>query len=63
MDIRDVLEPLANHRVSLHSQVGQRRDIIDYITSVVYSHPGMRRWREEDKKLVVDTLIERAGGM
>ena len=63
IDIRDVLEPLANHRVSLHSQVGQRRDIIDYITSVVYSHPSMQRWREEDKKLVIDTLIERAGGM
>lgn len=63
IDIRDVLEPLATHSVSLQNQVGQRQDIIDYITSVVRSHKEMRRWREEDKMLVVDTLIARAGGM
>lgn len=63
IDIRDVLEPLATHSVSLQNQVGQRQDITDYITSVVRSHKEMRRWREEDKMLVVDTLIARAGGM
>jgi len=63
IDIRDILDPLATHIVSLQDQVGQRQDIIDYITSVVRSHQVMRRWRDEDKMLVIDTLIERAGGM
>jgi hypothetical protein len=63
VDIRDVLEPLADHNVSLHEQAGQNRDISDYIKSVVYSDPKMRRWREEDKQLVIKTLTEKAGGM
>ena len=63
LDIRDILEPLATHSFPLQNQVGQRQDIIDYITSVVFSHREMRRWRDEDKMLVIDTLIERAGGM
>ena len=63
MDIRDVLEPLARHCMSLHDELGQNQDIADYINSVVHSHRKMRRWRAEDKKLVIDTLIERAGGM
>jgi len=63
IDIRDVLEPLANHNVSLQDEIGQNQDIIHYVNSVVLSHPKMRRWRDEDKKLVIDTLIDRAGGM
>ena len=65
VDIRDVLEPLTSHRVSLHDESGQKKDIEDYVRSVVYSNsePIMRRWRKEDKKLVVETLSERADGM
>ena len=63
VDIRDALWPLAVHRVSLHEQAGQNQDILDYIVTVVYSDPKMRRWREEDKKLVIKTLTEKAGGM
>ena len=63
IDIWDVLEPLATHSFPIQNQVGQRQDIIDYITSVVSSHREMRRWRDEDKMLVIDTLMERAGGM
>jgi NACHT domain len=62
-DIRAILESLTSLRVSLHEQCGQREDIIDYISSVVYSDANMRRWREEDKKLVVETLSEKADGM
>jgi hypothetical protein len=62
-DIRDVLGPLAVQRMSLHEQIGQNQDIADYINSVVHSHKTMHRWRPEDKKLVIDTLIRRAGGM
>ena len=65
IDIRDVLEPLTPHRVSLHDQSGQKQDIVDYVKSVVYSNsePIMRRWRTEDKELVIEVLSERADGM
>jgi hypothetical protein len=50
IDIRDVLQPLAAHRVSIHEQSGQKKDIVDYVRSIVYSNsePVMRRWRTED---------------
>ncbi|KAF8497783.1 hypothetical protein F5888DRAFT_1906567 [Russula emetica] len=65
VDIRDVLEPLTSRRVSLHDQSGQKKDIEDYVRSVVYSNsePIMRRWKKEDKELVIETLSERADGM
>jgi NACHT domain len=63
IDIRAVLEPLAVHKISLHDESGQNQDIIDYINSVVRSDPKMRKWREEDKILVIDTLTLKAGGM
>ena len=65
IDIRDVLAPLTSFQVSLHDQSGQKKDIIEYVKSVVFSNsePIMRRWRDEDKKLVVDVLSERADGM
>jgi len=65
IDIRNVLEPLTSRRVSLHDQSGQRQDIEDYVRSVVYSDSQqiMRKWRIEDKELVIKTLSERADGM
>ena len=63
MDIRVVLEPLTFLSISLHEESGQKEDIIKYIKSVVYSDRNMRRWKEEDKQLVVDTLSYRADGM
>jgi hypothetical protein len=64
-DIRDVLEPLTSRRVSLHDQSGQKEDIAEYVRSIVYSDSEqiMRRWRTEDKELVIKTLSERADGM
>ena len=62
-DIRNALEPLTSHPVSLHEECGQRDDIIDNINSVVRSDPRMRRRRDEDKNLVIDTLSEKADGM
>jgi hypothetical protein len=62
-DILDVLEPLASHVISLHDEEGQKRDIIDYINVSVQSDRKMRRWREEDRQLVIDALIEKADGM
>ena len=63
MDIRVVLEPLTSLKISLHDERGQQEDIIKYIKSVVYSDRSMRRWKEEDKQLVIDTLSDRADGM
>ena len=64
-DIKDVLEPLTSLRVSLHDQSGQKKDIVDYVRSVVYSNSEhiMRKWRVEDKELVIETLSERSDGM
>jgi hypothetical protein len=65
IDIRNVLEPLtsASNRISLHDEDGQKKDIADYVSSVVYSDKTIMRWREKDKELVVETLLDRAGGM
>jgi len=63
IDIRNALEVLTSRRVSLHDQSGQKKDIVSYVTSVVHSDPKMRRWRDEDKRLVIETLSERANGM
>jgi len=63
IDIRTTLEPLTSLCVSLHNQSGQIKDIMDYISSVVYSDKMMQRWREGDRRLVVKTLSERADGM
>ena len=65
IDIRNYLEPLTSRRVSLHDQSGQKEDIADYVRSVVYSDSQqiMRRWKTEDKELVIHTLSERADGM
>jgi hypothetical protein len=62
-DIETVLEPLKPCSFSLQDQDGQNQDIIDYITSRVDTDPKMRRWRAEDKELVIGTLSQRAGGM
>jgi hypothetical protein len=65
IDIRKILEPLTPCHVSLHDQTGQKKDIEDYVRSVVYSdsEPIMSRWRKEDKDFVIKTLSERASGM
>ena len=65
IDIQNVLEPLTSRRVSLHDQSGQKKDIADYVRAVVYSDSEyiIRRWKMEDKELVIETLSERADGM
>jgi hypothetical protein len=65
IDIRNVLEPLTStsNRISLHDEDGQKKDIADYVSSVVYSDRKIMRWREKDKELVVKMLLDRAGGM
>ena len=63
IDIRTTLDSLTSLCISLHNQSGQTKDIMDYISSVVYSDKMMQRWREEDRNIVIKTLSERAEGM
>jgi hypothetical protein len=65
VDIRDALETMASHAVSLQNESGQQRDITEYIKSVVHSNRvvAIRRWKDEHKDLVIETLSERADGM
>jgi hypothetical protein len=65
VNIRDALEDLAFRSVSLHDESGQKEDIEEYIKYVVHSPADtlMKRWREDDKDLVIQTLTERADGM
>jgi hypothetical protein len=62
-DIKDVLDPLIFRFVSLHDESGQKRDIRDYIQSVINTHPKNRRWKAEDKQLVIDVLTKKSDGM
>ena len=62
-DIQAVLEGLSRRSVSLHDESGQQEDISNYVASFVRSDRRMRRWREEDRDLVIKTLPERADGM
>ena len=62
-DIYTVLEPLTLRPVSLHDESGQQEDIANYVASFTRSDRRMRRWREEDKELVIKTLSEKADGM
>ena len=64
-DIRTSLKPLTStsNSVSLHDESGQKKDIVDFVGSVVHSDINMQRWREDDKQLVIETLSDKADGM
>jgi hypothetical protein len=63
VDIKDFLEPLVLHTVSLHDECGQKGDIEEYIKSVINTNPKNKRWKAADKRLVIDVLTEKAQGM
>jgi len=64
-DINAALNPLTppSRRVSLHEEGGQMEDINNFVRFFVMNDRTMRRWRAEDKELVVRVLAERAQGM
>ena len=64
-DINAALNPLTplSRRVSLHEEGGQRQDINNYVRFFVQNDRAMKRWRAEDKELVIHVLSERAQGM
>lgn len=63
IDIREVFDPLSPYQVALHDQVGQIKDLAQYVAAVVQSDSAMRKWPEEVKKSVIDTLVEDGAGM
>ena len=65
VDIHDTLASLASYSISLQDEDGQKKDIAEYVRSVVCSDSvrAMRRWRDEDRALVIRTLSEKADGM
>ena len=63
VDIRTSLEFPITNVVSLHDEGGQRSDIANYIKSVVEFDANMRRWRPEDRQMVIDSLSQKAKGM
>ena len=62
-DIKDALDRLIPRYVSLHDERGQREDIEAYIKSVINTSPKTKRWKAEDKQLVIDSLTEKGDGM
>ena len=63
IDIQTKLKPLAVNAISLQDETRQKFVIANYVSSVVFSDEQMKQWRDEDKKLVVEELSERADGM
>ncbi|KAH9030407.1 ankyrin repeat-containing domain protein [Lactarius pseudohatsudake] len=63
IDICIRLEPLTSLRVSLHDQTGHKEDIAKYINSEVGVVANDKKWREDDKELVIETLSQKADGM
>ena len=62
-DIRIMLQSLATQQISLHNESGQWQDINHYVTFVVHSDRRMKRWRDDDKDAVIETLSQKADGM
>ncbi|KAH9047979.1 ankyrin repeat-containing domain protein [Lactarius deliciosus] len=63
VDIRNRLERLTSHRVSLHDQTEHMEDIAKYISSEVNFIANDNSWPDDDKELVIETLSEKADGM
>jgi hypothetical protein len=62
-DIQTKLKPLAVNEISLHDEIRQMTVIFNFVCSSVSSDEHMVKWRDEDQKLVVKELSERADGM
>ena len=63
IDIKEALEPLTSCSVCLHDASGQRKDIDEYIKSVVNTDPKMRKWEAIDRELVINVLTKNSDGV
>ena len=60
VDIKATLEPLAFRSVSLENESGQKKDIKNYIESIVHTDKNIKRWNLKYKQLVIDILTKKA---
>ena len=63
LDIEDVFKPLIFRSVNLHEESGQKRDIENYIKSVIDTRPKQGSWKDEHKELAVNVLTKKVNGM
>ena len=63
VDIQNKLKPLAVNAISLHNESRKKLVVSNYVSSAVSSDEQMMQWRDEDRKLVIHELTERADGM
>ena len=63
VDIKAILEPLAFRSISLENETGQKKDIEDYIESIVLKDKKMKTWNPKQKRLVIEVLTKKADGM
>ena len=61
-DIKNVLDPINFRSVSLHDESGQKKDIEDYIKSVINTRTT-EMWNEEHRELAIGVLTEKSNGM
>lgn len=61
-DIKNVLDPLTPRFISLHDEGEQKKDIEEYIKSVINMNPE-NQWEAADKRRVVDILSGKSDGM
>ncbi|KAI9447731.1 hypothetical protein H4582DRAFT_2068329 [Lactarius indigo] len=65
VDIRDSLESLIVSFGLFARRNGEKKDIAEYVRSMVSSNSvrALRRWRDADRDMIIKTLSERADGM
>ena len=63
VDIKEALEPLTFHSISLHDERGQVEDINNYIRFYINTISKVQRWKATEKELVIDVLIRKSNGM
>jgi hypothetical protein len=62
-DIKANIQLLASYCVSLHDESGQQEDINNFIVSFINTDTNMRKWKQEEKNLVIKRLTRSANGM
>ena len=62
-DIKNVLNLLKIRSVSLHDESKQKKDIENYIVSVLNTHSNDTGWKEEPMRRVIKVLTEKSDGM
>ncbi len=63
-DIQDTLELLTStsNIISLHDEIGQKKDIVNFVRSEVSFYANIWEWAEEDKEFAIKMLSDKAGG-